>query len=878
MKRLIFIAFLLIPAMAHAQASVSGAVPMNTSTTGTALTTTILNAGTDSGSNGATWNSVTGTALTVGAPQSACASLRSFQVVGGGTYPTGTNFHSIAVNTAIAGPSQYADLYAGTTSKFSWLQCIVIPSGTTTNVLDINLTATQCCGESVWLQYDNPNTNCSGVAATDLETNVGTPSAQPGSCITVTPGSAYLVAETINNNAGASLVAPCTGSTGCATYYIWTATNPPVYVGGANVIFQSSGNVVGHFFDGNMEIGTVTGSMEFENIVYDTTGQTPIPPSCTTTASAPAETAIQALLASLGAGCPTTVANIPAGSATWTTQTSYTPPAAITTFGLLGACTPNTGIATFGAGTCTTTITDNGGNSNPILSVNATYPQVVEVGQFNLLPQASTNLMAPIFFSGTCTASGCPQVRLTNVTFGTTGNLWTEGSAGSNAAQLTRVNNFFGVYDHNTTPLNSDVGYSNVSLSSYLGVGSYGDNSWAQADSYGTANNLFYENNLCSNAGNPGQFADNEAGVGSGTSLGGTRVVMRYNHCTQTGVGTNSGLFNCHGNDSGGRARSCREFEIYGNQVTCLSIACANALVGLRGGSGVSVNNTVNASGTSYASFISPDVYRRFAGFAPWAGCTGNSPWDVDDGVTYYTGTVGSGTPTTSTDSGSPGWTTNQWGGTSSGPYSFYDVTLGIGSEIVSNTAGVLTFESGSPYQSNQPNPGDSYKILRASICMDQPARGAGLLVQNATPVLQSTGNPGSVADVLDPVYEAGDVLTAGGLNHGYIYTAVPAGFNLFFDHDLYQQDGAIQTTPTSPFNGTTGTGYGTLANRPSTCSLAVGYYATNVGSQGTLYVCSSGSWVVKDSFYVYPHPLAGTAAPPPPPAPAAVMLAVKAN
>src|SRR5579872_1415124 len=59
------------------------------------------------------------------------------------------------------------------------------------------------------------------------------------------------------------------------------------------------------------------------------------------------------------------------------------------------------------------------------------------------------------------------------------------------------------------------------------------------------------------------------------------------------------------------------------------------------------------------------------------------------------------------------------------------------------------------------------------------------------------------------------------------------------------------QSSPTSPFNGTTGMGFGTLANRPATCSTAatdagdaghggVGYFATDQGPQGTLYTCTS--------------------------------------
>lgn len=77
----------------------------------------------------------------------------------------------------------------------------------------------------------------------------------------------------------------------------------------------------------------------------------------------------------------------------------------------------------------------------------------------------------------------------------------------------------------------------------------------------------------------------------------------------------------------------------------------------------------------------------------------------------------------------------------------------------------------------------------------------------------------------------------------------------------------SAQTSPTSPFNGTTGMGFGTLANRPTTCTTSseaafggqagVGYFATDQGSQGTLYTCSAtNTWSVYYVPYTYPHPL----------------------
>lgn len=81
----------------------------------------------------------------------------------------------------------------------------------------------------------------------------------------------------------------------------------------------------------------------------------------------------------------------------------------------------------------------------------------------------------------------------------------------------------------------------------------------------------------------------------------------------------------------------------------------------------------------------------------------------------------------------------------------------------------------------------------------------------------------------------------------------------------------SAQTTQTTPFNGTTGMGFGPLANRPATCSPGVttgllpadagkggvGYFATDSGPQGTLYRCSAANiWTAHYTPYTYPHPL----------------------
>ena len=115
------------------------------------------------------------------------------------------------------------------------------------------------------------------------------------------------------------------------------------------------------------------------------------------------------------------------------------------------------------------------------------------------------------------------------------------------------------------------------------------DNSWASADSLGTANNLFAENNLDYSNGylsmNDCEQDDSLA------NRGGCRFVIRYNTVTVTGTSGGFGIAQNHGTDSGGRARGGRSAEVYGNTFNChvSSGGCA----GLEGGQEVGLESTL---------------------------------------------------------------------------------------------------------------------------------------------------------------------------------------------------------------------------------------------------------------------------------------------
>jgi hypothetical protein len=143
---------------------------------------------------------------------------------------------------------------------------------------------------------------------------------------------------------------------------------------------------------------------------------------------------------------------------------------------------------------------------------------------------------------------------------------------------------------------------------------------------------------------------------------------------------------------------------------------------------------------------------------------------------------------------------------------------------------------------------------------------------------LSTTGGTGSGATVtipgyiewpsqsFEPAYWWDETLT--GPNIGAPY-ADSGGNNEQQNRDWYIQAGSTaQTSPTSPFNGSTGTGWGTLANRPTTCTAGPGgtYYTSPTGSYGVayfdtganqLYVCTAtNTWTAVYTPYTYPHPL----------------------
>jgi hypothetical protein len=546
--------------------------------------------------------------------------------------------------------------------------------------------------------------------------------------------------------------------------------------------------------------------------------------------------------------------NIPAGSCTWTSGISV--PQGI-------------GISIVGAGQGVTIIKDQL-SSGSLISMSPIFGNSTSrISSMTLLPSLPrTGYGQPIWITGTCTPSGCPNLRIDHITAPSS---W--AGIGISDDTFAVVNNMFGVADHNLVgdvpPNSNGVVLINVGHGAWKGVPGWGDNSWASPDTFGTNQAFYIENNTFNYA--VGTDVDTYSAGG-----GGGRFVCRFNKFNN--ISNDSNCTN-HGTDTGGRLRSGRQLEFYGNTASCAS-SC-NSMVGDRGGVSIVFGNLLTSGHVNNVHKV--DAQRRWRPDSPWGGCDGTQPWDTDDGTIYYSGTIGSvssgsGSNYIITDGSNPGGFAPGGGKA----YSFRDVTKGFGYEINASSAGSFTvFASGYFGTTNVPAGGDRYQILRATACMDQPARGAGALITGndgyvpaingfLSPVLSATGNPGPVNQVLDPIYEFADSTSGGATMNG----GVAAGTALIIaNRDYYQEsvNQAAQTSQTSPFNGTSGTGHGTLANRPATCTTGVGYFATDQGnwntsginfpgqsfSQGQLFVCAApNTWALHYTPYTYPHPL----------------------
>ena len=582
---------------------------------------------------------------------------------------------------------------------------------------------------------------------------------------------------------------------------------------------------------------------------------------------------------------------IPAGSATWASGQKLVVPTGIG-ITITGTGTPNSTPTTMGASSSCTQTQITWPFGGGFISMSPTFGNSTSrISCMQFTSTTGTNgSPPPIGVTGTCTSSGCPNYRLDNMTIPTAQICLASDATFANVA------NMFGVADHNTmgdtapgcNPVLINVGHGN-----WLGVGSWGDNSWSSPDTMGAPGTPANPTSLSGGA----FYLENNVldyTLGTDTDIfapggGGARIVCRFNTFNNINTG---GVCSGHGTETTGRPRGVVQWEGYANTGTCSngSQGCGSAWPG-RSGHGMSFGNSFsNIAGGFFKGLADLNAQRVFRDVGVWGTCDGVGPatnavpgapagslsWDSTDGTVYYSGTIGSVSGAGGfvvTDSGSSGFTSNQWVSPSF-VYEFLDTTLSAGIGIITaNTSNTLTTGFCGPC--NTPAAGHTYQIRKVTACLDQAARSNGSLMAGnyssvapySYPYLVGTGSSGPINQAIDPIYEADDTLPSTadhtiGSDQGSLFVA---------NRDWYAESvhQPAQTSPTSPFNGTSGSGHGTLANRPTTCSPHVGYWATDQGDwnqsgsgqQGELFVCTAtNTWSIYYEPYTYPHPIIASA------------------
>jgi hypothetical protein len=298
----------------------------------------------------------------------------------------------------------------------------------------------------------------------------------------------------------------------------------------------------------------------------------------------------------------------------------------------------------------------------------------------------------------------------------------------------------------------------------------WGDAPYAATPAYGSTNALYIESCWFTNISGPSQAQPAYDGYAGAAS------VFRYNY-----------LGNCawynHGNDTSGRYRSTRRWEIYQNTFFC-NISWVSAM-DFRGGTGVIFSNTVSG----FVLFNTTENYRNVQGNVPFGGVDGTNPWDNTNGVVYFSGT-NTVTATVVTCAGA-NWTANQWAG-----YTVYDpgagtVDIGHGTGSVKfcliqgNTSNTLTMTPPKDFQIVFTN-GDAVSIYRVTNCLDQVGRGSGDRLRTVT-VGQFpnsvdytfnivTGTNSWPRQVVEPLYSWGNIMSGTNVEARSTYPSIVVG------------------------------------------------------------------------------------------------------
>jgi hypothetical protein len=470
------------------------------------------------------------------------------------------------------------------------------------------------------------------------------------------------------------------------------------------------------------------------------------------------------------------------------------------------------GITLLGAGIGSTIIVDGTSNHNliSIRGIGSTQSVRVSGIEFRHTGTFSTNSVATI--SANIQSVSTPNTRFDNLYFNDTYGLQAISLVGGSC---------LGVIDHCTFYTTHLAARVYVEHDSWQGVGSYGDNSWAQPLGLGTNQWLFIED--CTFSGQHAATALD--------ACGGARIVFRHNTVKWANIGG-------HGTDTTCRARAVRCVDIYNNifQAGVQGQPDPGGMtnqeerafaIHLRGGSKYVHHNvfeSVNGTSSGYNTMVAEDFHRIFETCASSMGgfnyTDGVNTWDNIDtadhtnngyggstGGVFATGKhTGASGASVLTDSSKnfpvTGFTNNAaspngpiWANTG---YILRNITQNKWAQISTNTATTVTTYNNGPSALSF-NLGDSYEIRRVISVLDGPNSGTSDLLSGF-----SASPAGWAHNAKSPTYVWANDFYGNGNNNGqpmYAYNKISVpGVNFFAQSAAMDcnidANGVCQNTP----------------------------------------------------------------------------------
>ena len=475
----------------------------------------------------------------------------------------------------------------------------------------------------------------------------------------------------------------------------------------------------------------------------------------------------------------TTTVVIPAGTCSWSTGVTLNVPSGSTTLSVVGQSSP-TGYNAQGSPTGftdSTLIVDNYNSDNAILAIttagNSSYFRLTGISIQGGSGGGSNNPKYGILYvGGNSHNTRIDHIHINNSTY----------SPGESGALIAFHGWVYGVTDHSQFDLGGGVGTPNgvwTWQDGYNGdTAGYGDNAWADSTQLGSANFMFMENNAFNNYGSVNDCTH------------GGKFVLRYSTISG-GSGEAPGM-QTHPTGGSGRARGCRAWEIYENNLSGSNSSPQYNAYFLSSGTGVLWGNSAPAG---FEQFVSAHNVR--SDNSDYSQTATPNGWG-------YCGTNSSGTGS--------GWDQNT--STTSGYACIDQVGRGKGDQLEGQFPNACDQTQGCPsYNGSWPN------------------------------------------QALEPVYEWLDSWTAAP-GYGYsFWNTTEGGSVIVQNRDYYLWCNASSPTGcTSAFNGTQGTGSGLLSARPSTCTPQVAYWATDTST--LYQCSSTNTWTAYYTPYTYPHPL----------------------